>query len=588
MKSFSSLKRLAHYIKPYRTTFILVMIFTVLTVVFNTALPYVTGLPTTEITKNVAAGEELNFPYIIRCLIWIAAVGIGYCVTQLLAGVLISNVVQQAMRDLRRDIDEKINRLPVSYFDRNQQGNILSRVTNDVDAVSGAMQQALIGIVNAFLAIIMSIGMMFYINSIMALIAIIMIPASLLISRGIVKISQKYFQGMQNSLGDLNGYVQENMTGFSVLKVYGREEQTLTGFKKVNHTLKHYGFRAAFISGLMMPLVQLTAYATYIAMAILGSYYVIGGVIVVGQLQAFIQYIWQVSQPMGNITQLSSILQSASASAKRVFEILDEPEEPMNEVDQILPAEIQGEVVFDHVGFSYDPRKPLIKDLNFTVKAGQTVAIVGPTGAGKTTLINLLMRFYDVNEGAIKIDGVDTKKMSRSAVRSIFGMVLQDAWLYEGTIGDNIRFGKLDATDYEVVDAAKTANVDHFIRTMPDGYEMAINSEGDNVSLGQKQLLTIARAVISDPKILILDEATSSVDTRLEALIQKAMDRVMKGRTSFVIAHRLSTIRDADLILVMNQGAILEQGTHESLLAQGGFYSRLYQSQFAEEASLEE
>ncbi|MGX7162590.1 ABC transporter ATP-binding protein [Enterococcus massiliensis] len=588
MKSFSSLKRLAHYIKPYRTTFILVMIFTVLTVVFNTALPYVTGLPTTEITKNVAAGEELNFPYIIRCLIWIAAVGIGYCVTQLLAGVLISNVVQQAMRDLRRDIDEKINRLPVSYFDRNQQGNILSRVTNDVDAVSGAMQQALIGIVNAFLAIIMSIGMMFYINSIMALIAIIMIPASLLISRGIVKISQKYFQGMQNSLGDLNGYVQENMTGFSVLKVYGREEQTLTGFKKVNHTLKHYGFRAAFISGLMMPLVQLTAYATYIAMAILGSYYVIGGVIVVGQLQAFIQYIWQVSQPMGNITQLSSILQSASASAKRVFEILDEPEEPMNEVDQTLPAEIQGEVVFDHVGFSYDPRKPLIKDLNFTVKAGQTVAIVGPTGAGKTTLINLLMRFYDVNEGAIKIDGVDTKKMSRSAVRSIFGMVLQDAWLYEGTIGDNIRFGKLDATDYEVVDAAKTANVDHFIRTMPDGYEMAINSEGDNVSLGQKQLLTIARAVISDPKILILDEATSSVDTRLEALIQKAMDRVMKGRTSFVIAHRLSTIRDADLILVMNQGAILEQGTHESLLAQGGFYSRLYQSQFAEEASLEE
>ncbi|KAF1303922.1 ABC transporter ATP-binding protein [Enterococcus sp. JM9B] len=588
MKSFSSLKRLAHYIKPYRTTFILVMIFTVLTVVFNTALPYVTGLPTTEITKNVAAGEELNFPYIIRCLIWIAAVGIGYCVTQLLAGVLISNVVQQAMRDLRRDIDEKINRLPVSYFDRNQQGNILSRVTNDVDAVSGAMQQALIGIVNAFLAIIMSIGMMFYINSIMALIAIIMIPASLLISRGIVKISQKYFQGMQNSLGDLNGYVQENMTGFSVLKVYGREKQTLTGFKKVNHTLKHYGFRAAFISGLMMPLVQLTAYATYIAMAILGSYYVIGGVIVVGQLQAFIQYIWQVSQPMGNITQLSSILQSASASAKRVFEILDEPEEPMNEVDQTLPAEIQGEVVFDHVGFSYDPRKPLIKDLNFTVKAGQTVAIVGPTGAGKTTLINLLMRFYDVNEGAIKIDGVDTKKMSRSAVRSIFGMVLQDAWLYEGTIGDNIRFGKLDATDYEVVDAAKTANVDHFIRTMPDGYEMAINSEGDNVSLGQKQLLTIARAVISDPKILILDEATSSVDTRLEALIQKAMDRVMKGRTSFVIAHRLSTIRDADLILVMNQGAILEQGTHESLLAQGGFYSRLYQSQFAEEASLEE
>lgn len=588
MKSFSSLKRLSHYIKPYKLTFIMVMVFTVLTVVFNTAMPYVVGLPTTEITKNVAAGEPLNFDYIFKCLIAVAAVGIGYCATQLLSGVLITNVVQQAMRDLRRDIDEKINRLPVAYFDRNQQGNILSRVTNDVDAVSGAMQQALIGVVNAFLAIIMSVSMMFYINTIMALVSIIMIPASLLISRGIVKISQKYFQGMQNSLGDLNGYVQENMTGFSVLKVYGREKQTLEGFKKVNHTLQHYGFRAAFISGLMMPLVQLTAYATYIAMAVLGSFYVVGGVIVVGQLQAFIQYIWQVSQPMGNITQLSSILQSASASAKRVFEILDEPEEVINEQDVQLPEEIRGEVTFEHVGFSYDPRKPLIKDLNFTVKAGQTVAIVGPTGAGKTTLINLLMRFYDVNEGAIKIDGIDTKKMSRGDVRSLFGMVLQDAWLYEGTISDNIRFGKLDATDYEVVDAAKTANVDHFIRTMPDGYDMEINAEGDNVSLGQKQLLTIARAVVSDPKILILDEATSSVDTRLEALIQKAMDRVMKGRTSFVIAHRLSTIRDADLILVMKQGAILEQGTHESLLASGGFYSQLYQSQFAEEGIEEE
>jgi len=334
----------------------------------------------------------------------------------------------------------------------------------------------------------------------------------------------------------------------------------------------------------MMPLVQMTAYFTYIAMAVMGSFYVISGVIVVGQLQAFIQYIWQVSQPMGNITQLSSVLQSASAAAKRVFEILDEEEEPVNQTDIQLPEQIRGDVTFEHVGFAYDPKKPLIKDLNFEVKAGQTVAIVGPTGAGKTTLINLLMRFYDVNEGAIKIDGIDTKKMERHDVRSLFGMVLQDAWLYEGTIGGNIRFGKLDATDYEVVDAAKTANVDHFIRTMPDGYEMIINSEGDNVSLGQKQLLTIARAVISDPKILILDEATSSVDTRLEALIQKAMDKVMEGRTSFVIAHRLSTIREADLILVMDQGSIIEKGNHETLLAAGGFYSQLYQSQFSEEA----
>lgn len=309
----------------------------------------------------------------------------------------------------------------------------------------------------------------------------------------------------------------------------------------------------------------------------------IAGVIVVGQLQAFIQYIWQVSQPLGNITQLSTVLQAASAASRRVFEILDEPEESLNEENVPLPTPVQGNVTFDHVAFSYDPKNPLITDLSFEVKAGQTVAVVGPTGAGKTTLINLLMRFYDVDSGAIKIDGVDTKSMDRSEVRSVFGMVLQDAWLYEGTIADNIRFGHLEATDYEVVDAAKTANVDHFIRTMPDGYEMTINAEGNNVSLGQKQLLTIARAVISNPKILILDEATSSVDTRLEALIQKAMDKVMEGRTSFVIAHRLSTIRDADLILVMNHGNIIEKGNHETLLAQGGFYSKLYQSQFAED-----
>ena len=584
MKAISSLKRLGAYIKPYKVQFILVLLFTVATVGFNAAMPYVSGLPTTEISRNIAAGEGVNFDYVILCLTWIAVVGVGYCFSQLMSGLLITNVVQSAMRDLRQDIEEKINRLPVSYFDRNQQGNILSRVTNDVDAVSGAMQQALIGIVNAFLGIVMAVSMMFYINTYMALVSLIMIPASLLISRTIVKKSQKDFQGMQNALGDLNGYVQENMTGFSVLKVYGREKQTLEGFKNVNHQLRYYGFRSAFVSGLMMPLVQMTAYFTYIAMAVMGSFYVISGVIVVGQLQAFIQYIWQVSQPMGNITQLSSVLQSASAAAKRVFEILDEEEEPVNQTDIQLPEKIRGDVTFEHVGFAYDPKKPLIKDLNFEVKAGQTVAIVGPTGAGKTTLINLLMRFYDVNEGAIKIDGIDTKKMERHDVRSLFGMVLQDAWLYEGTIGDNIRFGKLDATDYEVVDAAKTANVDHFIRTMPDGYEMIINSEGDNVSLGQKQLLTIARAVISDPKILILDEATSSVDTRLEALIQKAMDKVMEGRTSFVIAHRLSTIREADLILVMDQGSIIEKGNHETLLAAGGFYSQLYQSQFSEEA----
>lgn len=587
MKSFSSLKRLFVYLKPYRRNFALVMFFTVVTVAANAALPYVAGLPTTEIANNIANGESLNFNYVIKCLIAIAAVGLTYCAAQLIAGILMAGVVQSAMYDLRTDIDTKINRLPVSYFDRNQQGNILSRVTNDVDAVSGAMQQTLTGIVTAVLGILTAVVMMFYINWKMALVAILMIPASFLISRGIIKISQKYFQSMQNALGDLNGFVQENMTGFAVLKVYGREKQTLENFKKVNYSVRNYGFKASFISGLMMPLVSLTAYIAYIAMAVMGGHYVIAGVIAVGQLQAFIQYIWQVSQPLGNITQLSSVLQAASAASRRVFEILDEPEEGINQENLPLPVPVEGNVTFENVAFSYDPKNPLITDLSFEVKAGQTVAVVGPTGAGKTTLINLLMRFYDVDAGAIKIDGVDTKLMTRSDVRSVFGMVLQDAWLYEGTIADNIRFGKLEATDYEVVDAAKTANVDHFIRTMPDGYEMKINAEGDNVSLGQKQLLTIARAVISDPKILILDEATSSVDTRLEALIQKAMDKVMEGRTSFVIAHRLSTIRDADLILVMNHGSIIEKGNHETLLAQDGFYSKLYQSQFAEEGEYE-
>ena len=584
MKNLSSLKRLANYLRPYRIGFSFVILFTIGTVIFNGMLPYVSGLPTTEVAKNLAQGEPLNFDYIKKTLVWIFLVGLGYGVSQFLSGILITNVVQSAMKDLRQEITRKINRLPVSYFDKNQQGDVLSRVTNDVDAVSGAMQQALIGIFNAILSISIAIGMMFYINATMAWLAILMIPASLIISKIVVSKSQAHFNKMQNALGELNGYVQETMTGFSVLKVYGREKEALEGFKKTNHKLQYYGFRAAFISGLMMPLVSLTAYLSYIVVAVVGGFYVMSGAIVVGQLQAFIQYIWQISQPMGNITQLSSVLQSASASAKRVFEILDEPEEPQNTVNLTVPETVRGEVTFENVDFSYSPDKPLIENLNFTVKAGQTVAIVGPTGAGKTTLINLLMRFYDVSAGAIKIDGLDTKQMDRSDVRALFGMVLQDAWLYEGTIADNIRFGKLDATEYEVVDAAKTANVDHFIRTMPEGYDMFINSEGDNVSLGQKQLLTIARAVISDPKILILDEATSSVDTRLEALIQKAMDKVMEGRTSFVIAHRLSTIRDADLILVMDKGSIIEQGNHQTLLAKGGFYADLYNSQFSEEA----
>ncbi len=583
MNTFSSLKRVGQYIKPYKFKFILVMILVVATVGFNTALPYVTGLPTTEISRNISNGDPINFAYIKQTVIAIVLIGIGYGGSQLAAGLLMTGVVQTAMKGLRTDISHKINRLPVSYFDTHQQGNVFSRVTNDVDVVSGALQQSLVQLVNAFLSIVLSVSMMFYINVYMALAAVLMIPASFFISRFIISKSQKYFNGMQNSLGEMNGFVQEHMTGFNVIKLFGREHETSEDFRKVNRSVRENGFKAQFISGLMMPLVQSTAYLTYIVIAVFGSLNVLSGVIVVGQLQAFIQYIWQVSQPMGNITQLSAMLQSASASSRRVFEVLDEDEEKSSENEVALPEHVQGDVEFDHVYFSYKQNEPLIEDLNLSVKAGQTVAIVGPTGAGKTTIINLLMRFYDVDDGAIKIDGIDTKEMNRSDVRSLFGMVLQDAWLYGGTIADNIRFGKLDATDYEVVDAAKTANVDHFIRTIPEGYDMEIASEGDNVSLGQKQLLTIARAIISDPEILILDEATSSVDTRLEALIQRAMDQVMKERTSFVIAHRLSTIRDADLILVMDHGSIIEQGTHDTLLAKNGFYAELYNSQFADQ-----
>lgn len=583
MKQLTALFRITAYLKPYKIRFFIVLLLTFASAAFNGILPYVIGLPTTKIAQDLTKGNPVDFAYIKQTLFWILVVGFSYWICQLLAGVMMTNVVQSTMRDLRHDIEQKINRLPMSYFDSQKQGDILSRVTNDVDALSGAMQQALIGIFSAILSIVFAVALMFYINVFMAIVSLIMIPVSYFISRFIVKKSQVYFNRMQNALGSMNGFVQENMTGFSVLKMYGREQETVTEFHEVNGKLRQFGFKATVISGLMMPFVQLTSYLTYVVMAVLGMYYVIAGVLVVGQLQAFIQYIWQVSQPLGNITQLSALLQSASAASKRVFGFLDEVEESTAGEDNQLPQTITGAVSFEDVSFSYHSDKPLIKHFNLEVKAGQTVAIVGPTGAGKTTLINLLMRFYDVDSGAIKIDGVDTKTVSRQAVRQQFGMVLQDAWLYEGTIADNIRFGRLDASDYEIVDAAKAANVDHFIRTMPNGYEMVINAEGENVSLGQKQLLTIARAILADPKILILDEATSSVDTRLEQLIQRAMEKIMTGRTSFVIAHRLSTIREADLILVLDQGSIVEQGTHESLLAKGGFYSNLYNSQFAEE-----
>lgn len=576
-------KRIWRYLRQHKLMFFSALFFTVVATVCNALIPLVTGLPITEVTKNIKMHQPVNFDYILKVLVLILLIGIGYCVAQFLANYLMTNVVQNSMRNLRRDIEEKINRLPVAYFDRHQQGDVLSRVTNDVDAISNALQQSFIAILNSLLGIGLAVGMMFYINVKMAVISLIMIPLSFYISRTIVKLSQKYFKEQQNSLGELNSYVQENMTGFSVLKAFGQEKESMENFKKISHKLSNYGFKSAVISGLMMPLVQLTAYATYIVMSVLGSFFILQGVLSVGNLQAFIQYIWQISQPMGQITQLSAVLQSAFAATSRVFEFLDEPEE--TEVERLLqlPNRIDGKVSFENVSFAYSKDKPLIQNLNFEVQPGQTVAIVGPTGAGKTTLINLLMRFYDVSSGAIKVDDIATTSISKADIRSLFGMVLQDAWVYNDTITENIRFGRLDATTQEVMAVARHASLDHFIRHLPGGYEMVINEEASNLSLGQKQLLTIARAMIADPKILILDEATSSVDTRLEALIQEAMNKMMQGRTSFVIAHRLSTIREADLILVMENGKIIEQGTHESLLKQKGFYETLYKSQFQEE-----
>ncbi|KNF07633.1 ABC transporter-like protein [Gottschalkia purinilytica] len=585
--NIQALKRLYTYIKAYRLYFILALFMTVIATITNATIPFVIGLAVTEMANNVAdiikgiEGAAINYKYIGGVLATFISIGLISQITQYLSISFMTNVVQGSMRNLRKDITEKINKLPVSYFDSRKQGDILSIVTNDVDAISNALQQSVIQIFTAILGIIFAVAMMMYISVPMALIALLIIPLSLIVSKFIIKKSQKYFVNQQNTLGDLNGYIGEAYSGFDVIKLYGKEEDTIREFESINDRLTQNSFKAFFVSGLMMPLVGLISNLGYITMAVLGGYYAILGALTVGNMQAFIQYIWQINQPISQMTQLSNVIQTASAATIRIFSILDEKEELAEINTAKLPSKIEGNVTFENVSFGYNKNEPLIKNLNFSIKKGDKVAIVGPTGAGKTTLINLLMRFYDIDSGSIKIDGIDTKDMKRSDVRSIFGMVLQDAWLYSSSIKDNIAFGNLDASESEIINAAKTANVDHFIRTLPDGYDTELNEGTSNISLGQKQLLTIARALISNPKILILDEATSSVDTRLELLIQKAMDAIMKGRTSFVIAHRLSTIRDADIILVMNKGSIIEQGSHDELIEKKGFYEKLYNSQFA-------
>ena len=588
MEKFKKIiSKIAPFVKPYKLTFFGAIIFVISAAVFNAIAPRTEGLIITKLINDVLEiskgieGASVDFNYIIKVLIILAFVYILSASTTYLASFLLTNAIQNTMRDLRNAISEKIRRLPVSYFDKNSYGDVLSRITNDIDTISNAFQQSFVEVVKSILSITLALAMMFAINVKMAFIAMLIIPISFFISKFIVSKSQNLFDKQQKALGKLNGKVQEMYTGFNEIKLYGKQEDAIKEFKEANEELRDNGFKAQFISSIMSPLVSLVSYLGIATIGVLGSIFAIAGSITVGNLQAFIRYIWQINQPLSQVTQLSSAIQSAFSAFDRVFEMLEEEEQEPDKENTIKLENPQGNVTFENVKFGYGEDKILIENLSAEVKSGQMVAIVGPTGAGKTTLINLLMRFYEIKGGAIKIDGVDTRDMKREDLRSIFGMVLQDTWLYNGTIEDNIKYGRFTATKEEIIEAAKVANVHHFIKTLPDGYDMFLNEEASNISRGEKQLLTIARAIIADPAILILDEATSSVDTRLELLLQKAMQNIMKGRTSFVIAHRLSTIRSADLILVMDEGNIIEQGNHEELMKKGGFYEKLYNSQFS-------
>lgn len=581
-----SFMRLWSYLKVYKLSVILAIFLKVVSIVMSVLEPFVLGLAITELTRNVldiakgVEGASINTTYVFWVMALYLLRGLFYEIGAYYSNYFMTNAVQNTVRDMRNELSSKINQIPVSYFDKHQFGDLLGRFTSDVETVSNALQQSFLQVINGVLTLTLVICMMLYLNFQLALIVIVSIPLTYFGANFILKKSQPYFKKQADALGAMNGFVQENLSGFNVLKLYGREETSSEDFREITQNLQEVGFKASFISGLMMPILNAVSDLTYLIVAVVGGLQVISGQLTIGNMQAFVQYVWQVNQPIQNLTQLAGQLQSAKSSLDRIFQVLDEPDE-VTDVKEWLEHDLTGQVSFKHVDFQYVENKPLIRDFNLEVKPGEMVAIVGPTGAGKTTLINLLMRFYDVTAGSISVDGHDIRNLSRQEYHKQFGMVLQDAWLYEGTVKENLRFGNLNATDEEIVEAAKAANVDHFIRTLPGGYNMEMNQESSNISLGQKQLLTIARALLADPKILILDEATSSVDTRLELLIQKAMKNLMQGRTSFVIAHRLSTIQEADKILVLKDGQIIEQGTNESLLADKGFYYDLYTSQFA-------
>lgn len=584
---FKSFTRIWPYIRDYKASMFGALFLVVLQVIANVLEPFIFGLIITEITANVIEmvkgipGAGLNYSYIYTMLIIYFVRGVVGQLSTFGSTYLMTEAVQNMTFDLRTTLSNKLNRLPVSYFDSRQFGDILNRITNDIDTISNAFQMSILQVFNAVLQLTLVIAMMAWIQWQFALVMIVIIPLSALVAKGMINKSQPYFKEQADVLGRMNGFVQENLTGFNEIKLYGREYQSAEEFGVITHQLSEVGFKASFISGLIRPFITFIAHSAYVVIALFGGLLTLAGRMTIGNLQAFTQYVWQVNQPMQMLSQLTGLLQAAAAAINRVLEVIDETDEDQSFSDS-MDIGFEGDVDFDDVSFSYSPDNPLIQNFNVNVSPGETIAIVGPTGAGKTTLINLLMRFYDVDSGKITVEGKDIRTLSRQEYRSLFGMVLQDTWLFEGSIKENLRFGNLAATDKEIIEAAEVANVDHFIRTLPGGYDMVMNEESSNISQGQKQLLTIARALLSDPKILILDEATSSVDTRLEILIQKAMDRLMEGRTSFVIAHRLSTIQDADRILVMDKGQIIETGTHDELIEQDGFYNQLYQSQFTD------
>ncbi len=579
-------KKLLKYIGRYKVGIIIVLILAVAGTVFHIIGPKILSKATTEIfnglVSKVQGGSGIDFDKIFQIIMTVMVMYVFSGSFSFIQGLVMTEMSQRMTYRMRKDISEKIHRIPMKYYESNTHGEVLSRVTNDVDTVGMHLNQSITNLITAITTLVGVLIMMLSISWIMTLIALVILPISTTLILLVVKKSQKYFKQQQEYLGHVNGQVEEVYGGHLVIKAFNREQKSLEDFQRDNRTLYKSALMAQFLSGLMQPVMAFVGNLGYVGVVATGAWLAIKGTISVGDIQAFIQYVRQFTQPINQIAQVSNMLQSTAAAAERVFEFLDEEEEANSETNPIAPSEIQGNVEFEHVRFGYNPDKIIVKDFSAKVEKGQMVAIVGPTGAGKTTMVKLLMRFYDVNDGAIKVDGHDVRDFNRSSLREAFGMVLQDTWLYNGTIMENIRYGRLEATDEEVIAAAKAAHVDHFIRTLPDGYQTVLNEESGNVSQGQKQLLTIARAILADNRILILDEATSSVDTRTEIRIQKAMNNLMKGRTSFVIAHRLSTIRDADLILVMKDGDIIEQGNHTELLAKDGFYASLYNSQFAQ------